>query len=341
MHRTLMNNASTTSLPAIFRDSSLPVGEFLQQLTSSRNLSPNTVIAYRTDLVQFFSFLMEHFGFDDVRSFEPAQVTSLEVRLFMGALMQRGVQPRSVARKIAALKSFYRFMLERGLIQSSPFSAIVIPKYPHRVPGFLTEQQTEKLFNDLLLSPANQLQQSEESVLEAQFVRERDRSILELLYGSGLRLSELTGLTMEALDLAGGFVKLTGKGRKQRVVPVGKPTVEALKKYFEVRRNFFRMMGSGEAQSTPYVFVTKRGKKLYPMLVHRLTRKYLASVTEQKKKNPHLLRHSFATHLLNSGADLKSVSEMLGHSNLSTTEIYTHVTFARLQEVYQQAHPNA
>jgi integrase/recombinase XerC len=336
-----MKNASTTLLPDIFRDSSLPVGEFLQQLTSSRNLSPNTVIAYRTDLVQFFSFLMKHFGFDDIRSFEPEQVASLEVRLFMGALMQRGVQPRSVARKIAALKSFYRFMLERGLIKSSPFSTIVTPKYPHRVPGFLTEQQAEKLFNDVLLSPANQLHQPEAGVLEAQFVRERDRSILELLYGSGLRLSELTGLTMEALDLAGGFVKLTGKGRKQRVVPVGKPTVEALKKYFEVRRNFFRMIESGAAQTPQYVFVTKRGKKLYPMLVQRLTRKYLASVTEQKKKNPHLLRHSFATHLLNSGADLKSVSEMLGHSNLSTTEIYTHVTFARLQEVYQKAHPNA
>jgi integrase/recombinase XerC len=143
------------------------------------------------------------------------------------------------------------------------------------------------------------------------------------------------------LDLEGGYVKLTGKGRKQRIVPVGQQAVAVLKKYFEVRRNFFRMKVRGEAGELIYVFVTQKGKKLYPMLIQRLTRKYLASVTDQKKKNPHLLRHTFATHLLNSGADLNSVSEMLGHSNLSTTEIYTHVTFERLKEVYRKAHPKA
>ncbi|MBV5303744.1 MAG: tyrosine recombinase XerC [Chlorobium sp.] len=336
-----MKDSSISPLPVIFRDSSLPVGEFLGSLAARKNLSPNTVLAYRTDLAQFFSFLLQHLKLDNLSAFEPAQVTTVDVRLFMGALMQRGVQQRSVARKLAALKSFYRYMQESGSIERSPFSSLVSPKYPQRVPAFLTEQQTEKLFNEVLPSNLYQVQSMEKGALEASFVYERDRSILELLYGSGLRLSELTGLTMDALDLAGGYVKLTGKGRKQRIVPVGQPTIDALKKYFEVRGNFFRIVEGEEALSPLYVFITKRGKKLYPMLIQRLTRKYLESVTEQKKKNPHLLRHSFATHLLNSGADLTSVSEMLGHSNLSTTEIYTHVTFDRLKEVYLKAHPNA
>ena len=324
-----MKDSSRHLLPAIL-EGSLPVNDFLGNLQSRKNLSWNTVIAYKTDLVQFFSFIIRHFGVADLSCFDPGQVTALEVRLFMGDMIERGVQQRSIARKLVSVKSFYRYMQETGYIKSFLFSSLLTPKYPQRVPGFLTEKQTEKLFNEVL--PAS----SEEF-----FVRERDRSILELLYGSGLRVSELIGLTMECLDLERGYVKLTGKGRKQRIVPVGQPAVEALKKYFEVRRNFFRMKEGGELAALRYVFVTKRGKKLYPMLLQRLTSKYLVSVTELKKKNPHLLRHTFATHLLNSGADLESVSEMLGHSNLSTTEIYTHVTFERLKEVYRKAHPNA
>jgi len=325
-----MKHSSIQPLPVVFQKASLPVSDFLESLLSRRNLSLHTVIAYRTDLVQFFSFIMQHLGLADLSCFNPELVTALDVRLFMGDLIERGIQQRSIARKLVSVKSFYRYMREIGYIKSSLFSSILTPKYPHRVPGFLTEQQAEKLFNELL--PTS----SKES-----FADERDRSILELLYGSGLRVSELISLTTEYLDLERGYVKLTGKGRKQRVVPVGSPAVEALKKYFEVRKNFFRIKRGGEQEALQYVFVTKKGKKLYPMLVQRVTKKYLASVTELKKKNPHLLRHTFATHLLNRGADLESVSEMLGHSNLSTTELYTHVTFERLNEVYRKAHPNA
>ena len=331
-----MNDSSS---PPPFREGSLPIGDFLEKLRSLKNLSPNTVIAYRTDLIQFFSFLSGHFGLADLTGFDPELVTSVEVRLFMGALMDRGVQPRSIARKLASVKSFYRYLHEGGYIKNSLFSALATPKYPRRVPGFLTEQQTEKLFEELLPATAHGFRKSEKNDLDESFIRERDRSLLELLYCSGLRISELIALTAEDLDLDGGYVKLTGKGRKQRIVPVGEPAVAALKKYFEVRRNFFRMKSRGEVALN--VFITKKGKKLYPVLVQRLTRKYLLSVTDQKKKNPHLLRHTFATHLLNGGADLNSVSEMLGHSNLSTTEIYTHVTFERLKEVYRKAHPKA
>ena len=324
-----------------FQEGSLPISDFLDKLRSRKNLSPNTVIAYRTDLVQFFSFLKKHLEISDFNRFDPERVTSVDVRLFMGSLIDRGVQQRSIARKLAAAKSFYRYLQEAGQIKSSVFSYITTPKFPRRVPGFLTEQQTEKLFNEVIPSQVSALHKPEQNVHLESFLVQRDRSILELLYCSGLRVSELIGLTMEFLDLDNGYVKLTGKGNKQRIVPVGMLAVEALKKYFEVRRNFFRISVGAGVGALEYVFVTRKGKKLYPMLVQRLTRKYLGSVTEQKQKNPHILRHSFATHLLNSGADLTSVSEMLGHSNLSTTEIYTHVTFERLKEVYRKAHPNA
>ncbi|WP_076791775.1 tyrosine-type recombinase/integrase [Chlorobium sp. KB01] len=318
-----------------------PLGDFLSALRSRKNLSPNTLKAYRGDLIQYFSFLLHHFRLDDLNGFALDQVKAVDVRLFMGALIERGVKPRSIARKLASVKSFYRYQQETGKITGSLFSFIATPRYPKRVPAFLTEQQTEKLFNEELASGAAPFRQREKSPIEEEFVSERDRSILELLYSCGLRVSELTGLTTDRLDLDSGYVKLIGKGRKQRIVPVGGAALQALKKYFEVRRNFFRISLKGRAESINYVFVTKKGKQLYPMLVQRLTRKYLVSVTEQKQKNPHILRHSFATHLMNSGADLTSVSEMLGHSNLSTTEIYTHVTFDRLKEVYRKAHPRA
>ncbi len=336
-----MKNSSSSPSPDLLPEGSLPIDDFLDTLRSRKNLSPNTVIAYRTDLVQFFSFLARHFQLNDLSGFNHEQLTAIDVRLFFVSLIERGIQQRSIARKLAAVKSYYRYLQEIGEIKSSVFSYITTPKFPRRVPGFLTEQQTEKLFNEVLPTAGDDSVNSEKHCLEASFVQERDRSILELLYGSGLRISELTSLTMESLDLKSGYVKLTGKGRKQRIVPVGKACMDALKKYFEVRRNFFRINTKGEAETLRYVFLTNKGKKLYPVLVQRLTRKYLVSVTEQKQKNPHILRHSFATHLLNSGADLNSVSEMLGHSNLSTTEIYTHVTFERLKEVYRKAHPNA
>jgi integrase/recombinase XerC len=336
-----MKDVSQSTSPSLFQEGSLPINDFLEKLRSLKNLSPNTVIAYRTDLVQFFSFLSDHLGLADLNGFDPEEVSSVQVRLFMGALIERGVQPRSIARKLASVRSFYRYLQEGGRIKSTLFSSLATPKYPKHVPGFLTEQQTEKLFDELLPVRLHGFRKPEKNDLDESFICERDRSMLELLYCSGLRISELIGLTMECLDLDGGYVKLTGKGRKQRIVPVGEQAVEALKKYFEVRRNFFRMNVRAETSELSYVFVTKSGKKLYPVLVQRLTKKYLFAVTDQKKKNPHLLRHTFATHLLNSGADLNSVSEMLGHSNLSTTEIYTHVTFERLKEVYHKAHPKA
>lgn len=323
---------------ASFTEEPAPVNDFLEMLRSRRNLSPNTIAAYRTDLLQFLSFLASRYGKD---GFTFAGLTLSDIRLFMAAMLKRGTGPRSIARKISAIRTFFRYLQEQGTPAGQILSGIVMPRYASNIPGFLTEKQAEKLFSEVIPAGIAHSGRKGATAEEKLFESERDRSILELLYGSGLRVSELIGLQAGDIDLDAGFVKLTGKGNKQRIVPIGKHALEALKKYFEVRRNFFRMKRTGDAGALSVAFVTRNGQKLYPVLVQRLTRKYLVSVTEQKKKNPHILRHSFATHLLNSGADIQSVSEMLGHSNLSTTEIYTHVTFERLRDVYRKAHPCA
>jgi len=304
--------------------------EFLFARRGRENLSEHTVLAYRTDIRQFFSILSPP---DDLQL-----LTAADIRFFMAELIRRGLQPRSIARKLASVRSFFHYLQERGLLGHSVLQTLSMPRYQRSVPAFLSVSETRELFETVV--PAARYRKGEAGLLDS-FVLHRDAAALELLYGCGLRISELTALQDNDLELAGGFVKLTGKGRKQRIVPLGLAAVSALKKYFEVRRNFFRMKRGTELVGNGYVFLTNKGKKIYPMLVQRMTRKYLLPVTEQKKKNPHILRHSFATHLLNSGADLQSVSEMLGHSNLSTTEIYTHVSFERLKEVYRKAHPKA
>jgi len=313
--------------------------DFLLSGRGRRNLSKTTVVAYRTDLRQFFDFYSRHAG--STEAFDPARVTPALVRLFMGELLRRGITQRSIARKLASLKSFFRYLLESGRISESALSAVSMPRFSRPVPAFLTESEATMLFEDVVPMAPHREGYAHGRELERHFTLLRDAAMLELLYGCGLRISELTGLRTSDLDMVGGYVKLTGKGSRQRIVPLGRPAVSALKKYFEVRPNFFRMKGDGAAAESGHVFLTGKGKQIYPMLVQRMTRRYLAAVTEQKKKNPHTLRHTFATHLLNGGADLQSVSEMLGHSNLSTTEIYTHVTFERLREVYRKAHPKA
>ncbi len=314
------------------------VEDFLLSGRGQRNLSRTTIVAYRTDLRQFFCFLARHSGSGE---FDPSVVTPALVRMFMGDLLRRGLQQRSIARKLASVKSFFRYLHESGRLSESALSAVSMPRYSRPIPSFLTEQEASMLFLEVVPMATHREGFACGTELQRNFTLLRDAAILEMLYGCGLRISELTGLRQSDLEMVGGYVKITGKGSKQRIVPLGAPAVSALKKYFEVRRNFFRISVDGVAGESGYVFLTNKGKQIYPMLVQRMTRRYLAAVTEQKKKNPHTLRHTFATHLLNGGADLQSVSEMLGHSNLSTTEIYTHVTFERLREVYSKAHPKA
>lgn len=313
---------------------------FLDYMRGQRKYSEHTCKAYRKDISQFYDFLSHQHDSDAGSAVDPGAVTVLDMRLFLGFLLREGLQPKSIARKLAAVKSFYSYLLEIGDINVSVPAQIVTPRFSKHVPGFLNEEQTKSLFDQILaLSPPLSGSRKKEP-LEEQFTLSRDRAMLEVLYGCGLRISEVVSLEHEQVNLEQGFMRITGKGNKQRVVPLGKHAAEALKNYFEVKRNFFRIKNRG-GSGNAYVFVTKKGTGIYPVLVQRVTKKYLSAVTELKYKNPHVLRHSFATHMLNNGADLKSVSEMLGHTNLTTTEIYTHVTFGRVREVYEKAHPRA
>ncbi|ANT64344.1 MULTISPECIES: tyrosine-type recombinase/integrase [Prosthecochloris] len=310
------------------------LGEFISYATSERRLSPSTCRAYSRDLQQFLEFYTEHHSLGTTRDADLSSVHVLDIRLFMGSCLQRGLQPRSIARKLASLKSFYNYLAESGRVELSVAGQVTTPRFARHVPGFLNESEVMKLFSGFSEEGATEGDDPEDL-----FVLARDRAILEVLYGSGLRVAEIVSLEHRHVDLDGSLLRVTGKGSRERVVPLGEAAADALKKYFEVKLNFFRIKkGKGGG---PRVFVTVKGGYIYPVLVGRVTRKYLSTVTEIRYKNPHALRHSFATHLLNGGADLKSVSEMLGHANLTTTEVYTHVTFGRIKEVYRQAHPRA
>jgi integrase/recombinase XerC len=303
---------------------------FLNHLQFERHYSSHTLLAYQTDLEQFFDFLYRHFETPSLSESMLTQVDVLTVRLWMGELLEQGMQARSIGRKLAAVRSFFRYLVRQRILSVYPLSNIKTPKVAKRLPQFLTEEQTRKLFDEQLaaLDPDS-------------FEGRRDRAILELLYSSGLRLSELIGLNIEDIDMENMLLKVFGKGKKHRIVPFGSFAKDALKKYFEVRKNLLNIHSARRQEDASAVFLTKKAARIYPMLVRRLVKKYLGGVTEMKQKSPHVLRHTFATHLLNHGADLRSVSEMLGHSSLSTTEIYTHISFERLKEVYQRSHPKA
>ncbi|MFN3427599.1 MAG: tyrosine recombinase [Candidatus Thermochlorobacter sp.] len=312
------------------KDAQALLHQFLRHLECERRLSHHTVVAYQTDLNQFCEFLQRHFETAHLDHTVLSQIDALTIRLWMGELLSQAMQPRSIARKLAAVKSFFRYLVHTGKLPASPAASVKTPKTDKRLPQFLSIEQTRKLFDEELAK-----------IDTESFEGCRNKAILELLYSSGLRLSELISLRLEDIDMENGLVKVLGKGKKHRIVPFGNLAKEALKKYFEVRENVLNIHAERRRDNASVVFLTAKAERVYPMLVQRLVKKYLGGITEMRKKSPHVLRHTFATHLLNNGADLRNVSEMLGHSNLSTTEIYTHITFERLKEVYQQSHPKA
>ncbi len=290
------------------------IGGFLGHLGSERRYSAHTLRAYASDLGQFREFWAMHSG-DPATP--PQAIDHLTLRLYLGELSEKGVQKRSVARKLAALRSFFRFLVRKKILGASPAANIVSPKVPKKLPSFLDEPAVERMMRlPDLTTPAGV----------------RDRAILELLYGTGIRLGELIGLTASHLDLKGGTIKVRGKGSKDRIVPVGKRASEALSRYLGARRG---------ATTRGPVFVNASGGELNRRGVYRIVKKYISGVSDIEKKSPHVLRHTFATHLLNHGADLRAVKELLGHESLTTTQLYTHVTVDKLKRIYNQAHPRA
>jgi tyrosine recombinase XerC len=294
---------------------------YLDALRNERHSSVHTVAAYAEDLRQFNEFLERHFS---DTAYPLSAIDQLTIRLFLGDLLDRGLTKKSVARKLAAVRSFLKFCAKREIIPGNPAINIVTPKLPRTLPTFLDEPAMERMMELPDCSSVEGL---------------RDRALLELLYSTGIRVGELVGLNLEDIDLNGEVVKVLGKGRKERIVPLGRKAKEALRQYFRQRPALLaKRKGGGEERAA---FLSARGLRIYPKGAHLIVSRYIGAVSDIEKKSPHVLRHTFATHLLNRGADLRAVKELLGHESLSTTQLYTHVTVDRLKRIYEQAHPKA
>lgn len=288
------------------------IDNFLEYLQTERNASVHTVTNYSIDLIEFFRFLESKIK-KDVK-----EVAYLDVRSFLAHLKERNYAKSSVARRLAALRSFFKYLMREEIITHNPAALIPTPKKGRTLPAFLDIADVELLIN----APEGN-----------GFLACRDRAILELLYSSGLRVSELVGLDQSAVDLLSCLVKVAGKGKKERIVPIGSLAIRALDQYLAARTTG-RVPGKA-------LFLNKTGTRLTDRSVRRLILKYQKKTGLQKHVSPHTLRHSFATHMLDRGADLRCVQELLGHESLSTTQIYTHVTTARLKEAYDKGHPRA
>jgi integrase/recombinase XerC len=301
------------------------VAEFLEHLEKARDVSPHTLTAYHRDLTAFSAYLGRELG---GAAWDWAAVDRLLLRGFLGELSRQGLSARSAARALSAVRSFYRWLHREDRVAVNPARAVGSPKLSRRLPGYLDRSQIETI----LTAAATRAQ-------EGRHADRRTHAILELFYSSGLRLSELAGIDRRDLDLLSGQVKVRGKGRKERIVPVGKAALLALRDYEAVRDPLLAKLGAG-ADRTAF-FISDRGKRLSPRTVQSSVTRWLAQVDEGQGLSTHSLRHTFATHLLDAGADLRAVQELLGHASVSTTQIYTHTSVERLKQVHRQAHPRA
>ncbi|HCU24500.1 MAG TPA: tyrosine recombinase XerC [Deltaproteobacteria bacterium] len=297
------------------------VEEFLNYLRTEKNCSEHTLKSYRIDLREIEAFIRQN-GPQWISENEVQweKLTILPLRAYLGRAYGR-LQAASLGRRIAALRSFYRFLAKQGLVQNNIARELAAPKLPKTLPKFLGVEEAFRLME----APKGEDVQSL-----------RDRAMLELFYSSGLRLRELTGLRLSALDLPTGMLRVKGKGNKERLLPMGGKACDALSAYLAIRPQI-----SAQAGHEDFVFLGVQGKKIHPRVVGRRLEEYATKLGLPKKVTPHMLRHSFATHLMNNGADLRGIQELLGHASLSTTQKYTHISLDKLLEVYDKAHPKA
>jgi integrase/recombinase XerC len=309
------------------------VRQFLDYLKLEKHFSDYTVKSYGADLIQFGQFLGGEIGRAPGAPETPKmpleeidrkqlQCEPLTVREFLAYLYGQNYTKSTTARKLATLRSFYKFLIRRGLLTTNPLTTIRTPKQDKRLPKCLDLEQVQKLLD----APG-----------DADILSARDKAMLEVLYSSGIRVSELVELTMADMDLQEGILRVRGKGRKDRLTPIGSQAIKAMQRYFEMRQQDTRIQPTHSQRA----FLNKHGEPLSTRSVRRKLDKYLLAAGLDPGISPHTLRHSFATHLLNNGADLRSVQELLGHQSLSTTQIYTHLSTSRMKEVYDAAHPRA
>lgn len=301
------------------------LSDFLIHLEKERDVSPHTLKAYTRDLESFVAYLSSQRG---AEGFSWDGVDRLVMRGYLGYLTRKGLSKRSIARALSALRTFYRFLQREELVEANPARAVGSPKLEKYLPGYLDRAQVDLLF-----------QAAEARAWEGAFPDVRNFAILELFYSTGLRLSELRGINTADLDLVSQQVKVRGKGRKERIVPVGDHAQRALRNYESRRDELLRQVGAGADRAA--FFLSRTGKRMSARAIQLVVTKFLDQVDEDAGLSTHSLRHTFATHLLDAGADLRAVQELLGHASISTTQIYTHTSVERLKQVYQKSHPRA
>lgn len=317
------------------------VESFVRYLRDGRNASSHTLRNYQSDLEQFLSYVSP----PGAKPPALAKVDHHLIREFIAHLHEQGLEKSSVARKLASLRSFFKFCVRQGLAAQNPAKLVATPKLPKRVPSVLTAEEINGFLNQLANAGATAAQAKRAKRVragadgdESKLLLARDRAILEMLYASGLRVSELTGLDMVDVDRAEQFLRVLGKGRKERIVPFGGKAAAALDAYWPVRLEILRRSRAGETKA---VFLNYAGRRLTTRSVGRIVKKYVRLCNINWDMHPHSLRHAFATHLLADGADLRAIQELLGHASLSTTQKYTHASIHQLMEVYDKAHPRA
>jgi len=301
------------------RDFETEKSDFLQYLQHQKNYSKNTVISYQSALRSLGEFLKKGGAGEDFM----VRLTRPFFRDFLISLKRKGLKSSSIAHRVFVLKSFFKYLVRRGYTKSDPGSFLQTPKRGKNIPSYLTIAQTEELLG----------RPSQEDLSGL-----RDLAILELFYSTGIRLSELSELKLSAIDFKGEVIRVLGKGKKERIVPVGAEALRALQTYLDRRKSCFEKLPETDGEA---LFWNRFGRKLSSRSVRRIVKKYALQVSEEKGSAPHTLRHTFATHLLDQGANLLTVKELLGHESLSTTQIYTHLTTEKLKKIYKKAHPRA
>lgn len=284
---------------------------FLDYLKFQKRYSRHTLTAYERDLIDFFDFVVEKLGDMPLADVKPAFIRS-----WLAGLREEGLEPRSISRKISTLKSFFKYQLRQGSVRVTPMTTISSPKQSKRLPQFVDKKDITTLFDHVTFAEGREGQ--------------TERLILEIFYHTGIRLSELTGLKKSHVDGYKQCIKVLGKGNKERIIPVSRELLASMQQYI-----------AGGTTTSDLLFEGKSGKKLAHRYVYTVVKKYLSLVTTIEKRSPHVLRHSFATHLMNNGADLNAVKELLGHNSLAATQVYTHNSIEKLKEIHKKAHPKA
>jgi integrase/recombinase XerC len=290
--------------------------QFLDYCRFQKRYSQHTIIAYENDLTTFSAYLTKEY---DAPKIDAIKTTF--VRSWLADLKAGEITSKSINRKISALRSFFKYLLKNEVVKVNPVTAIISPKMPKRLPQFVEEKDTANLLRNAVFSEG--------------LKGLTEKMVLEILYNTGMRKAELINLKEHQIDMSNSAVKVFGKGGKERIIPVSKQLIADMKFYIAEKR---KLLGRDEAN---FLLLTEKGKPLDPKQVYNIARKYLTDVTTIDKKSPHILRHSFATHLMNNGADLNAVKELLGHSSLAATQVYTHNTIEKLKDVYKRAHPKA